>query len=177
MQIFIEPSEEDPAKTIPGQAAAPYALFEPNLRVLIADDGLTNRRLLRRVFTGFFGQGWLVTEATSAEEALTLAIETDFALIVMDEIFAPGLEAMRGSAAIMELRAHEAQAGACRRAVVVSCTGNAGGHKECVDLKKSGADLVWGKPMPNFTNNEMQNQLAPYLAASRTRAQPHATET
>ena len=51
------------------------------------------------------------------------------------------------------------------------------GHKECVDLKKSGADLVWGKPMPNFTNNEMQNQLAPYLAASRTRAQPHATET
>ena len=177
VQISIEPSEEDPAETIPGQEAGPYALFEPNLRVLIADDGLTNRRLLRRAFTGNFGQGWLVTEATSAEEALTLAIETEFALIVMDEIFAPGLEAMRGSAAIMELRAHEAQAGARRRAVVVSCTGNAGGHKECVDLKKSGADLVWGKPMPNFTNNEMQNQLAPYLAASRTRAQPHATET
>ena len=34
-----------------------------------------------------------MTEATSAEEALTLAIETEFALIVMDEIFAPGLEA------------------------------------------------------------------------------------
>ena len=166
VQITIEPSAEDPAKAIPGQAAAPYAPFEPNLRVLIADDGQTNRRLLRRAFTGFFGQGWLVTEATSAEEALTLAIETEFALIVMDEIFAPGLEAMRGSAAIMDLRAHEAQAGARRRAVIVSCTGNAG-HRECVDLKKSGADLVWGKPMPNFTNDEMQNQLAPYLAASR----------
>ena len=176
VQITIEPSAEDPAKAIPGQAAAPYAPFEPNLRVLIADDGQTNRRLLRRAFTGFFGQGWLVTEATSAEEALTLAIETEFALIVMDEIFAPGLEAMRGSAAIMDLRAHEAQAGARRRAVIVSCTGNAG-HRECVDLKKSGADLVWGKPMPNFTNDEMQNQLAPYLAASCTRAQPHATET
>ena len=166
VQITIEPSAEDPAKAIPRQAAAPYAPFEPNLRVLIADDGQTNRRLLRRAFTGFFGQGWLVTEATSAEEALTLAIETEFALIVMDEIFAPGLEAMRGSAAIMDLRAHEAQAGARRRAVIVSCTGNAG-HRECVDLKKSGADLVWGKPMPNFTNDEMQNQLAPYLAASR----------
>ena len=166
VQITIEPSAEDPAKAIPGQAAAPYAPFEPNLRVLIADDGQTNRRLLRRAFTGFFGQGWLVTEATSAEEALTLAIETEFALIVMDEIFAPGLEAMRGSAAIMDLRAREAQAGARRRAVIVSCTGNAG-HRECVDLKKSGADLVWGKPMPNFTNDEMQNQLAPYLAASR----------
>ena len=166
VQITIEPSAEDPAKAIPRQAAAPYAPFEPNLRVLIADDGQTNRRLLRRAFTGFFGQGWLVTEATSAEEALTLAIETEFALIVMDEIFAPGLEAMRGSAAIMDLRAHEAQAGARRRAVIVSCTGNAG-HRECVDLKESGADLVWGKPMPNFTNDEMQNQLAPYLAASR----------
>ena len=48
VQISIEPSEEGPAKTIPGQEAGPYALFEPNLRVLIADDGLTNRRLLRR---------------------------------------------------------------------------------------------------------------------------------
>ena len=176
VQVAIEPSEEDPGKATPGQAAAPYAPFEPNLRVLIADDGQTNRRLLHRAFTGFFGQGWLVTEATSAEEALALAIETEFELIVMDEIFAPGLEAMLGSAAIKDLRAHEAQAGVRRRrAVVVSCTGNAG-HKECVDLKQSGADLVWGKPMPNFTNDEMQQQLAPYLAAACARAQPHATE-
>ena len=149
-------------------ADAPVAPFEPNLRVLVADDGMTNRRLLRRAFTGFFGQDWQVTEATTAEEALALVLEAppdaQFALIVMDEIFAQGLEAMRGSTAIAQIRAFEARTGAARRAVIVSCTGNALSSL-AVDLKASGADLVWGKPMPNFTNREMQNEVAPYLAA------------
>jgi hypothetical protein len=46
-----------------------------------------------------------------------------------------------------------------------------------VHLKNSGADLVWGKPMPNFTNNEMQNELAPQLAASLADAQLGAEAT
>ena len=149
-------------------ADAPVAPFEPNLRVLVADDGMTNRRLLRRAFTGFFGQDWQVTEATTAEEALALVLEAPpdapFALIVMDEIFAQDLEAMRGSTAIGQIRAFEARTGAARRAVIVSCTGNALSSL-AVDLKALGADLVWGKPMPNFTNREMQNEVAPYLAA------------
>ena len=100
---------QDPAK-VPGACCVPQSgpaapddapRFEPNLRVLVADDALMNRRLLRRAFTGYFGQGWSVTEASSAEEAVLLATETEFAVIVMDEIFAPGLEAMRGSAAIL----------------------------------------------------------------------------
>ena len=99
---------------------------------------------------------------------MLLATKTEFAVIVMDEIFAPELEAMRGSAAILDLRAHEARAGVARRAVIVSCTGNA---SSLVNLDESGADLVWGKPVHNFTNNEMQNELAPHLAASRARAQ------
>ena len=71
-----------------GQASAPEkspVLFEPNLRVLIADDALMNRRLLRRAFTCYFGPGWSVTEATTAEEAVLLATETAFEVIVMDE--------------------------------------------------------------------------------------------
>ena len=90
--------------------------------------------------------------------------DAQFALIVMDEIFAQGLEAMRGSTAIAQIRAFEARTSAARRAVIVSCTGNALSSL-AVDLKASGADLVWGKPMPNFTNREMQNEVAPYLAA------------
>ena len=155
-----------------GQASAPDEppVFEPNLRVLVADDALMNRRLLRRAFTSYFGQGWSVTEATSAEEAVLLATETAFEVIVMDEIFAPGVEAMRGSAAITDVRAHEARTGVARRAVIVSCTGNAA---SLTSLGESGADLVWGKPMPNFTNGEMQNELAPRLAESLARAQLH----
>jgi CheY-like chemotaxis protein len=168
---------QDPAK-VPGACvpqsgpAAPDdgPHFEPNLRVLVADDALMNRKLLRRAFTGYFGQGWSVTEATTAEEAVSLATETEFAVIVIDEIFAPGLEAMRGSAAIIDLRAHEARTGVARRAVIVSCTGNA---SSLDNLDDSGPDLVWGKPMPNFTNNEMQNELAPHLAASLARAPRH----
>ena len=109
---------------------------------------------------------WQVTEATTAEQALALAIDSSYALIVMDEIFAPGLEAMPGSAAISKIRTHEAQAGVVRRAVIVSCTGNALSSL-AADLRSAGADIVWGKPMPNFTNNEMQNELAPLLAATR----------
>jgi len=156
-----------------GQASAPEkspVLFEPNLRVLIADDALMNRRLLRRAFTCYFGPGWSVTEATTAEEAVLLATETAFEVIVMDEIFAPGVDAMRGSAAIIDVRAHEARAGVARRAVIVSCTGNV---SSLTNLDASGADLVWGKPMPNFTNGEMQNELAPRLAESLARAQLH----
>ena len=49
-------------------------------------------------------------------------------------------------------------------------TGNAA---SLTNLGESGADLVWGKPMPNFTNGEMQNELAPRLAESLARAQLH----
>ena len=62
----------------------------------------------------------------------------------------------------MAARAHEARAGVARRAVIVSCTGNV---SSLTNLDASGADLVWGKPMPNFRNGEMQNELAPQLAA------------
>ena len=55
-----------------------------------------------------------------------------------------------------------------RRAVIVSCTGNA---SSLTNLGESGADLVWGKPMPKFTNGEMQNELAPRLVESLARAQ------
>ena len=50
--------------------------------MLVADDQLTNRRLLRSAFSKHFGAGWLVTEATTAEEALERDRRRRFALIV-----------------------------------------------------------------------------------------------
>ena len=48
----------------------PSSQFDPGLRVLIIDDMRTNRMLLRRAFTKFFGEKWLVDEREQASQAL-----------------------------------------------------------------------------------------------------------
>lgn len=164
-----------PAETTPSAAAAVSEqavglepAFAPHLRVLVADDQLTNRRLLERAFTKFFGEGWSVTEASSAEQALELASATDFDIVVMDEIFSVGPGVLRGSEAIKRLRsqARDAEAaGQKRRPVIIHCTGQTT-HDAAVDqdaLLGSGADALWGKPMPCFTNGEMQRMVAKLL--------------
>ena len=56
----------------PTPTPKPLPQFAPNLHVLIADDQPTNRRLLRRAFTSFFGPSpWDVSEASTAEQAHT----------------------------------------------------------------------------------------------------------
>lgn len=60
--------------------------LEPHLRVLVADDQQTNRRLLRRAFSNFFGEGWEVTEASTAEEALDLAGESDYDIVARSKL-------------------------------------------------------------------------------------------
>ncbi len=142
----------------PPAAVAPPPQFAPNLRVLVADDQPTNRRLLRRAFTSFFGEGWAVREASTAEQALELATETAFDVVVMDEIFSPEPGAMRGSAAITRLRSLGGEGGG--RPVIIHCTGQT---DVCCDGevcsagalgRAVGADALWGKPMPSFTNGE-----------------------
>ena len=165
-----------PAETTPSAAAAVSEqavglepAFAPHLRVLVADDQLTNRRLLERAFTKFFGEGWSVTEATSAEQALELAGAIDFDIVVMDEIFSVEAGVLRGSEAIKRLRSSQARdaeaGGRARRPVIIHCTGQTT-HDTGVDqdaLLGSGADALWGKPMPCFTNGEMQRMVANLL--------------
>ena len=109
-----------------------------------------NRKLLRRVLEQQLGAGWAVSEAATAEEVLRLHLEEGarYDLLVLDEIFArdPGEELMRGSEATRQLRAAEV------RTPIIACSGNA-----------AGADLVWGKPFPNFTDGSMQRDLARLL--------------
>jgi hypothetical protein len=58
------------ATPAPTPTPLPLPQFAPNLRVLIADDQPTNRRLLRRAFTSFFGPSpWAISEAATAEQA------------------------------------------------------------------------------------------------------------
>ena len=76
----------------------------------------------------------------------------------MDEIFSPEPGAMRGSAAITRLRSLGGEGG--RRPVIIHCTGQI---DVCCDGevcsagalgRAIGADALWGKPMPSFTNGE-----------------------
>ena len=71
---------------------------------------------------------------------------------------------MSGSAAIAIIRSEEAARPApphAPPAVVISCTGHAAIKGEG---GIGGADAVWSKPFPDFTNGAMQRQLAALLA-------------
>ena len=160
----------------PPQAASLEPVFAPHLRVLVADDQQTNRRLLERAFTKFFGEGWSVAEASTAEQALELSGESDFDIVIMDEIFSMEAGVLRGSEAIKRLRRQACDAEAAgrsrkRRPVIIHCTGQTT-HDAAVDQKAlldSGADALWGKPMPCFTNGEMQRMVADLLAGGAAR--------
>ncbi len=80
---------------------------------------------------------------------------------------------MRGSEAVKRRREHEARAlGATDvRTCIISCTGNADSDKR--RILQSGADAVWNKPMPSFTDGSMQSHIAklmPHAAKRRTAA-------
>jgi CheY-like chemotaxis protein len=176
----------------------------PPLRVLLADDTPANRKLLHRAFTRFFGPGWEVSEAATAEEALRLGLETRFAVVsadeaplcrtpmltlplplapiyrtqvIMDEIFSHEPTQMRGSQAIQQLREHEGRTRIIPPAVIISCTGNTA-HTD-----GGLADHVWCKPMPSFTDGTMQREVTELLdavgvahAIPRADAAPYATD-
>ena len=46
------------------------------------------------------------------------------------------------------------------RTPIIACSGNAAGAESEKKFRVAGADLVWGKPFPNFTDGSMQRDLA-----------------
>jgi len=125
-------------------------------RVLVADDAVINRRLLRRAFEKYFDPPWHVSEATIAPEALN-ALKTaavcgqPFDLLIADENYEPA-DVTTGTEAIRELRSYEAAHGLPRMAVIL-CTGNSNAAKSCND---GSIDLCWTKPFPKFADGTMQ---------------------
>ena len=82
-----------------------------------------------------------------------------FDLIVMDEIFerVPGEKLMRGSECTRQLRTAGVQT------PVIACSGNVSGAESEKLFLEAGADLVWGKPFPDFTDGSMQRDIAMLL--------------
>lgn len=153
---------------------AEKAPLPEGLRVLVSDDVKTNRKLLRAAFERHCAASWSVSEARNGEEAVAMCEATPFDLVVMDEVFevqgsadGPDQRLMRGSEAIAQIRRGEAErarrdpAAAARPACIISCSGN---NADTDYVTPTGADLVWIKPFPDFTNGEMQSQLSKLLA-------------
>ena len=105
-------------------------------------------------------------------QALELAAEIPFDVVVMDEIFSPEPGALRGSAAIARLRGlsdSDGGGGRRRRPVLIHCTGQtdaSGDGGTCWLGRAAGADALWGKPMPSFTDGSMQRIVADLLSSS-----------
>ena len=90
-----------------------------------------------------------------------MASRSAYDLIIMDLNFGPGC--MKGSTAIEQLRAVEAaSAWSQPPRAIIACSGNAA--TEGTNLIESGAEDVWSKPFPSFSDGSLQRRLAKLFA-------------
>ena len=158
----VEPSDQAPATR--SSSPSKNHTLPTDLRVLLADDVKTNRKLIRLALTRHCGERWDIVEASTGEEALqTFKSETGqarpFELLLLDETYSPEPSALRGSDVIKAIREHE-QATHTPPVAIISCTGNT---QDKSFLLECGADSVWEKPMPDFRDGSMQEALSEVL--------------
>jgi CheY-like chemotaxis protein len=133
------------------------------LRILVADDLVYNRQVMANIFRRF---DWHVTEVESAEEVLERMLQAGehYDILSIDEHF--GVNRLLGSEAIRQLRSKLRPDAGKPQLMIISCTGfvdlGVMADKE-IYLLKAGADIVWTKPLPNWTDGTMQRQLAAHL--------------
>jgi len=116
-----------------------------NLRMLIVDDQIMNRKLMQRKFkSGVFKElKWEVETANTGEECLSMMQVKTFDFVVIDENMHEGGGILTGTETTVKIRALVGQ----RRVLIFGCTGN------CTEEDKqksvaSGQDAFWEKPAP-----------------------------
>jgi len=128
----------------PGEAASPAreAIFIPpppgrKLRILLAEDNLVNQRVARGLLES---RGHAVTVAASGREAVRLAAEGAFDLVLMD-VQMPEMDGLEATQAI-----RAAEAGSLRRLPIVAMTAHAmkGDAERCFE---AGMDDYVSKPV------------------------------
>ena len=122
----------------------------PDFRVLVADDVSGNCKLMVRILQRLH-EDWNISTVVTAEEVVTLVQEahaktTPFNLLVIDENFG---DCMKGSTAIVEIRATEQTRTSQSKLAIISWTSDADTISEV--LLERGADHVWGKPLPELS--------------------------
>ena len=136
----------------------------PGVRVLVADDISTNRKLLVLHLKQVFHKP-VIVEAETGEAALreVLARPADsrFRLLLLDEYY-QGDAGLLGTQVTSEVRRHEAaMQQPSTPSIIIGVTGNALIHNHSAHSAASGQDRVWGKPFPSA--EQMRTELMELL--------------
>ncbi|MDZ7853300.1 MAG: ATP-binding protein [Halomonas sp.] len=146
-----------PPATQRRQAASP-------VRLLIVDDTESNRLLLGELLAG---PDLTIIQAASGEEALALAHERDFDLVLMD-IRMPGMDGVETTRALRRLD------GSWKRVPIIAVTAHVQGEQHR-DLREAGLDDVLIKPLqPHRLNQLLEEHLGVVLAPRSTTSEPLA---
>ncbi|MDI5919996.1 ATP-binding protein [Halomonas sp. LR5S13] len=145
-------------------APAQHRPSAPPVRLLVVDDTESNRRLLDELLAG---PGLTVTQAASGEEALALAHDRDFDMVLMD-IRMAGMDGVETTRALRRL------GGAWQRVPVIAVTAHVQGEQHRV-LRESGLDDVLIKPLqPQRLAQLLEEHLGIVLPAQHAESAPSA---
>jgi signal transduction histidine kinase/ActR/RegA family two-component response regulator len=159
MEIPLEPAEIE-APTVVAETAAPER--EEVLRILLADDHPTNRKVVELMLGG--GLAHLVT-VEDGQQALDSLGHERFDLVLMDM----QMPVMDGLTAVREIRRREAEAGAARLPIIM-LTANAL-PEHVAEAAKAGADRHLGKP---FTAKSLFEAIGEVMAEAEGSAEEMA---
>jgi signal transduction histidine kinase/CheY-like chemotaxis protein len=116
------------------------------IKILIVDDVKMSRIMLERRLKKAATPNADFTTAINGEEALEIVKDSRFDIIICDQYMEEGGGVLVGTDVIIAMRRE------CVDALIIGCSGN-----ELEEhFHEAGADLVWGKPIPN--NNEIIRQ-------------------
>jgi signal transduction histidine kinase/ActR/RegA family two-component response regulator len=152
LELPLEPAQADDAAAAAEASEAPAR--DGVLRVLLADDHPTNRKVVELMLGG--GLADLVS-VEDGQQALDTLAQGRFDLVLMDM----QMPVMDGLTAVREIRKREAQAGA-RAIPIVMLTANAL-PEHVAEAHKAGADRHLGKP---FTAQQLFEAIGEVLEAA-----------
>jgi signal transduction histidine kinase/ActR/RegA family two-component response regulator len=154
MELPLEPAAAEAAASAPETAAADAGERSETLRVLLADDHPTNRKVVELMLGG--GLADLVS-VEDGQQALDALAQGRFDLVLMDM----QMPVMDGLSAVREIRRREAAAGSAAIPIIM-LTANAL-PEHVAEAAKAGADRHLGKP---FTAQQLFEAIGEVLEAA-----------
>jgi CheY-like chemotaxis protein len=121
--------------------------LEEPLKILLVDDIKMNRVMLKRRLIKYIAPCSEIVESSTGEDALATCKKSTFDVIIMDQYMEESGGVLVGTDVIIALRRMKVPS------VIIGCSGN----DLSLEFTRSGADIVWRKPLPS--NAEIIRQL------------------